>query len=101
LFRAPYGARWFGLRTAQKRLGLLGVMWTALGKDWKLPGTAVAAQLAAVAENGAIFCLHDGRGVQPNPGIRATLEAVGRLVPELEDKGYHFETVSEILCPKN
>jgi peptidoglycan/xylan/chitin deacetylase (PgdA/CDA1 family) len=101
LFRAPFGVRWFGLRRAQSRLGLLGVMWTALGSDWKLPGTAVAARLAAAAANGAIFCLHDGRGVQPAPDIRATLEAVGRLVPELEDRGYHFETVSEILCPKN
>ena len=28
LFRAPYGARWFGLRRAQAALGLTGVMWT-------------------------------------------------------------------------
>ena len=42
LFRAPYGARWFGLRAAQKRLGLLGVMWTAIGRDWVLSGAAVA-----------------------------------------------------------
>jgi peptidoglycan-N-acetylglucosamine deacetylase len=101
LFRAPYGARWFGLRAAQKRLGLLGVMWTAIGRDWVLSGEAVAARLSAAARNGAIFCLHDGRGVQREPDIRATLEATARLVPELRGKGYHFETVSEILCPKN
>ncbi len=101
LFRAPYGARWFGLRAAQKRLGLLGVMWTAIGRDWALSGAAVARRLSAAARNGAIFCLHDGRGVKREPDIRGTLEAVARLVPELKDRGYHFETVSEILCPKN
>src|SRR5438552_12236375 len=36
LFRAPFGARWFGLRKAQRELNLLGVMWTVLGLDWKL-----------------------------------------------------------------
>lgn len=101
LFRAPMGARWFGLRRAQRELGLLGVMWTAIGGDWKRPAEAVAARLSAAAVNGAILCLHDGRDVQLRPEIAATLGAVRRLLPELRDKGYHFESVSEILCPKN
>jgi peptidoglycan-N-acetylglucosamine deacetylase len=96
LFRAPFGARWFGLRAAQRKLGLLGVMWTAIGRDWKLPAPAVVARLAAAARNGAIFCLHDGRGT-----AGTCIEAVRRLIPSLLEKGYHFETVSEILCPKN
>ena len=96
LFRAPYGARWFGLRAAQRRLGLLGVMWTAIGRDWKLPAPAVVARLAAAARNGAIFCLHDSRAT-----AGTCIEAVRRLIPSLLEKGYHFETVSEILCPKN
>ncbi len=101
LFRAPYGCRWFGVRRAQRRLGLVGVMWTAAGLDWKLRAGAIAARLAAAASNGAIFCLHDGRKLQPHPGIRETLEALRRLIPELESRGFQFETVSELLCPKN
>jgi peptidoglycan-N-acetylglucosamine deacetylase len=101
LFRAPYGVRWFGLRAAQKRLGLTGVMWTAIGRDWKLPAAGVVARLSAAATPGAIFCLHDGRDLKPDPDISATLEAVARLIPQLKDRGYHFETVSEILCPTN
>jgi len=96
LFRAPYGARWIGLRAAQRELGLLGVMWTTIGKDWKLPAPAVVARLAAAARNGAIFCLHDSRAA-----AGTCIEALRRLIPALEDKGYHFETVSEIICPKN
>jgi peptidoglycan/xylan/chitin deacetylase (PgdA/CDA1 family) len=101
LFRAPYGVRWFGLRAAQRELNLLGVMWTTIGRDWKRPAEAVAARLRAAAANGAIFCLHDGRGVQVRPDIAATIGAVRRLLPELRDKGYHFGSVSEIICPKN
>jgi peptidoglycan/xylan/chitin deacetylase (PgdA/CDA1 family) len=99
LFRAPYGARWFGLREAQRRLDLLGVMWTTIGVDWKLTHERVTALLCRGARNGAIFCLHDGRVLQPRPDISVTLRAVERLLPMLIDKGYHFERVSDILCP--
>ena len=44
-FRAPYGVRWFGLREAQRRHGLTGVMWSTIGCDWKAPGERVAARL--------------------------------------------------------
>jgi peptidoglycan/xylan/chitin deacetylase (PgdA/CDA1 family) len=99
LFRAPYGARWFGMRRAQRELGLTGVMWTAIARDWKLPADAIVQRLLRYAQNGAIFCLHDGRGVAPRPDIRPTIEALSRLIPELSAKGYCFETVSQILCP--
>jgi peptidoglycan/xylan/chitin deacetylase (PgdA/CDA1 family) len=56
--------------------------------------------LAGVAP-GAVLCLHDGREVQANPDIRETVSAVGRLIPALRDRGYKFDTVSRLLCPKN
>ena len=97
LFRATYGVRWFGVRKAQKRLGLLHVMWTAIGSDWKLSGAQVAERLVARCENGAIFCLHDGRERNPDPDIRSTIQAVTRIVPLLQERGYEFRTVSELL----
>lgn len=99
LFRAPYGVRWFGLREAQQRLGLLGVMWTTIGVDWKGTSQQVASLLDRRARNGAIFCLHDGRTLEPRPDIGVTIRAVEQLLPLLIDKGYHFERVSDILCP--
>jgi peptidoglycan-N-acetylglucosamine deacetylase len=99
LFRAPFGVRWFGLREAQERLHLLGVMWTALGVDWKWPGERVAFSLLRRAANGAIFCLHDGRELAHRPDISSTLRAVRRLLPILVDRGFHFEKVTDILCP--
>jgi peptidoglycan-N-acetylglucosamine deacetylase len=100
-FRAPYGVRWFGLRRAQQRLGLLGVMWTVIGRDWKWPAARVAARIQAGAANGSIICLHDGRVTQRAPDIRATIEAVKASIPVLKDHGFRFETVSQILCPRN
>jgi peptidoglycan/xylan/chitin deacetylase (PgdA/CDA1 family) len=99
LLRAPYGVRWFGFRQMQERLGLLGVMWTVIGRDWKLPAGDIAARVLSNAGDGAIICLHDGRGTHREPDIRQTVEAVRRIVPELLAAGYHFETVSQILCP--
>jgi len=99
LFRAPYGARWFGLRDAQRRLGLMGVMWTTIALDWKWPAARVARRLMSGAQNGAIFCLHDGRRLDARPDIRVTVEALSEVLPKLVERGFHFERVTEILCP--
>jgi peptidoglycan/xylan/chitin deacetylase (PgdA/CDA1 family) len=76
-------------------------MWTVLGLDWKLTADRIARRVLAGTQNGAIICLHDGRRVEENPDIGATLEAVGRLIPALQSRGFRFETVSQLLCPTN
>lgn len=99
LMRVPYGVRWFGLREAQRRLELTGVMWTVIGLDWRLDSGAVARRVLHKTVNGAILCLHDGRGSENKPDIRVTVEAVRLIVPELLGRGYRFERVSDLLCP--
>jgi peptidoglycan-N-acetylglucosamine deacetylase len=101
LLRAPFGVRWFGFAPVQRKLDLLGVMWTVLGRDWKLPGAAVLRRIQRSAGNGCIICLHDGREARIRPDIRETVIAVERLLPLLREQGYRFETVSQILCPTN
>ncbi len=96
LMRAPYGVRWFGFREMQQSLGLTGVMWTVIGRDWKLPAAAIAARVLANAADGAIICLHDAREMQRDPDVSQTIEAVHRIVPALLQQGYHFETVSQL-----
>jgi peptidoglycan/xylan/chitin deacetylase (PgdA/CDA1 family) len=100
-FRAPYGVRWFGMGRAQQRLSLTGVMWSAIGRDWRLNSAQVFGRLANGARNGAILCLHDGRELQMRPDINETVEAVRRLIPALLERGYRLQTVSELLCPKS
>jgi peptidoglycan/xylan/chitin deacetylase (PgdA/CDA1 family) len=98
LMRAPFGVRWFGFREMQQRLGLTGVMWTIIGRDWLLDGPAIAQRVLSAGDrlDGGIICLHDGRGVEPNRPITSTLEAVRRIIPELLERGYHFETISNL-----
>jgi peptidoglycan-N-acetylglucosamine deacetylase len=96
-FRAPYGVRWFGLRTAQHQLGLTGVTWTLIGRDWKWPACRIARLILHRAQNGAIICLHDGRGTSPSPDIRATIDAVEAVVPRLKAEGYRFVTLTDML----
>jgi peptidoglycan/xylan/chitin deacetylase (PgdA/CDA1 family) len=101
LMRAPYGVRWFGFGEMQEHLRLTGVMWSVLGRDWKLPARAIADRVVSGARDGAIVCLHDGRGMLKDPDINSTIEAVRRIVPALLEKGYRLETVSQLLCPTN
>jgi peptidoglycan/xylan/chitin deacetylase (PgdA/CDA1 family) len=99
--RAPFGARWFGFREMQQRLGLMGVMWSIIGKDWVLDAAGIARRVLSHAANGSIICLHDGRELSPKPNIETTLEAVRRIVPDLLGRGFEFLTVSDLLCPTN
>ena len=99
LMRAPFGVRWFGYPRMQEALGLMGVMWTVIGLDWKLPAADICERVLKAARNGAIICLHDGRGVATRPDATASLEAVKRILPALLERGYHFETITQILCP--
>ncbi len=101
LFRAPFGVRWPGMREAQRRLHLMGVMWTVIGCDWKLDSRAIVRRVLPKIENGAIICLHDGRELQVRPDVEPTLDAVRRLLPILKAEGYRFETVSQLICPTN
>ena len=95
--RAPYGMRWRGLGRAQRRLGLVGAMWTAIGHDWEWDAERVAAHVLRKAAPGGILCLHDGRDTRPNPDISVTLDAVRRIVPRLKAQGYEFRTLSGML----
>ena len=97
LFRSPFGIRWFGMRRAQSRLGLTGVMWTASGYDWMSTAEQVVGILEKRAMNGAIFCLHDGRRTWANRDISSTINAVATLVPMLLDRGFYCESVGQMI----
>jgi peptidoglycan-N-acetylglucosamine deacetylase len=99
-FRAPYGVRWPGLRRAQNRLCLTGVMWTAIARDWKWPSPRISRLLLSRAASGGILCLHDGRELKRSPDIRATLDALEFALPILKARGFSFETVSQIISSR-
>ena len=100
LLRPPYGFRWFGMRAVQHRLGLLGILWTVIGNDWKWPAPRIASHVLQHCAPGGIICLHDGRDIQPTPDVGPMIAAVKQIVPALQDQGYRFERVTEILRPE-
>lgn len=97
LFRAPFGVRWAGLAQAQRKLGLMGVVWTSISRDWVLSADAIVDRMLKSAKPGAILCFHDGRELAMRPDISATVESVRRLLPIWLDQGYEFVTVSELI----
>jgi peptidoglycan/xylan/chitin deacetylase (PgdA/CDA1 family) len=97
VFRAPFGLRWYGLRRAQRRLGLTGAMWTVIGFDWSEPAEVVTKTFLEQAANGAIFCLHDGRRTRVNPDISATVKALAEMLPRLMERGFHFESLASMM----
>ena len=98
-FRAPFGERWFGLGKAQNTCGLEGAMWTVLARDWILEAPAIEKRILSGAENGAIFCLHDGRGTASNPNISQIISALEVALPALKSRGFQLVSLSKLLNP--
>lgn len=96
-FRAPYGVRWFGMRSTLRQLGLTHAAWTALARDYSLDADSIVNHLAARVRPGAILCFHDGREMRHHPDISPTLAALERLLPKWIDEGYGFATLSELI----
>jgi len=95
-FRAPYGARWFGLAAAQEKHGLTGLMWTAIASDWRLSAPEIAARMQARTRPGAVFCFHDGRELAQDPDISSTLGALACLLPAWRKAGYELIPAGEM-----
>ena len=90
LFRPPYGLRVPALKRVLPQLGLCGVHWTVIGKDWKWDAPRIAKHVLARADKGGIVCLHDGDRVRPEADRAPTLEAVRVVVPRLRARGFRF-----------
>jgi peptidoglycan/xylan/chitin deacetylase (PgdA/CDA1 family) len=91
LLRPPYGA----ITTREKRwvrndLGYEIILWDVDPLDWRNPGpTVVTNRIVKETRAGSIVLSHD---------IHAqTIEAMPETLRELEEKGFKFVTVSELL----
>ncbi len=96
LFRAPYGLRWFGLRSVLAEFGLTGVMWTVIGYDWEWEAEEIARHVETQASPGGIICLHDGDRTSSQVDRRPTIRALRLLIPRLYDHGYGFVTAGQM-----
>lgn len=87
VMRPPYG------KTDERILKLAGmaqILWNIDPRDWQnRDNVAIGDSVIGGAEPGGIVIMHD---IYPT-----TVDAIGRIIDELKNKGYTFATVSELL----
>lgn len=85
--RAPYGDVSF---YQLKKLDVVFISWTFSTYDWKdKDADYIYERIMKKASDGDIILLHDTK--------KATVEAVLRAIPELQEQGYEFVRVDELL----
>lgn len=93
-FRSPYGYKRIRLPWVLAQLKKINVLWNVDPRDYQAASAdAVVTHVLDKVRPGSIVLLHDGGGDRS-----LTVEATARLVPRLQEQGYHFKTVSELLA---
>jgi peptidoglycan-N-acetylglucosamine deacetylase len=94
LFRPPRGRYNKRLSRIAGEAGYKTILWSIDSRDWSNPGTAqIVKNIMSDVRNGDIILLHDQGGNRTQ-----TLQALARIIPKLEDKGYQCVTVSQLLA---
>ncbi len=92
-FRPPWG-HWNAMTAAQAySRGIQPMMWDVMAEDWRGDTTAqeIAHKLRTRTFDGAVICLHDGRGKNNAPA--RTIAALHQVLPQWLAAGYCFQTV--------
>lgn len=94
LFRPPYGDYDNLLIDTCKDMGLYAIQWDVDTLDWKnLSGREIALRVINGAKNGSIILCH-------NNGMH-TAEALPMLFSTLQNRGYTFVPISELIYKEN
>ena len=92
-FRPPWG-HWNMVSAAQAyRCGIRPMLWDVMAEDWRGDTTVaeIAYKLLTRTFDGAVICLHDGRGKNNAPS--RTIAALRQVLPQWLKAGYCFQTV--------
>ena len=94
LFRAPYGDYDDLLIDTARSMGLYTIQWDVDSLDWKnLSGTEIALRIVNGAKNGSIILCH-------NNGLH-TAEALPMIFSTLQNRGYEFVPIGELIYKEN
>ncbi|GAA5227976.1 polysaccharide deacetylase family protein [Paeniglutamicibacter antarcticus] len=86
LIRPPFGAIPTSLK---KTLDVPVALWSVDTLDWQTRDTKKTVKAAEKVEPGSIVLMHDIH--------ESTIKAMPRILTDLQAKGYHFVTVSELI----
>ena len=93
-FRPPYGDYNDRLINTCKSLSLYPIQWSVDSLDWKdLSAKQIYDRVISKATNGSIVLFH-------NQGLH-THEAIADIIDTLQNKGYEFKTVYELIYKDN
>jgi peptidoglycan/xylan/chitin deacetylase (PgdA/CDA1 family) len=89
LFAPPYGEVNQRISEIAASIGYKTIMWSADTVDWQRPSPEIIEQRAVnKASDGGIILMHP---------TKPSLQALSNIIDSLENKGYHFVTVSKLL----
>jgi peptidoglycan/xylan/chitin deacetylase (PgdA/CDA1 family) len=90
LFRPPGGDYDRDVAMSAMSLGYITVLWTDDPGDYASPGDKViTTRLLQKIDNGGIILIHDG--------IQQTIDVLPQILKYLQDKGYKFVTMDEMI----
>ena len=92
-FRAPYGRKLLVLPYILSKIRKKNILWNLDAKDYEASSSEVIENnVLEHVHPGSIILMHDGGGERSQ-----TLVATERLLKTLQEKGYKFKTVSELI----
>lgn len=96
LFRPPYGFLYNELVEKLRDMNYNVIAWSVDSLDWQEdPVEEIASRVLDNVENGSIILMHDGAD---SVGDRTnTIESLKKIIPTLQEQGYEFVTVPELL----
>jgi len=96
LFRPPYGFLYEELVEELDRLDYSVIGWSVDAFDWQeISPQEIIDNVQSMIHPGAIILMHDGTDAEGDQ--TETIEALRQLIPELQEQGYEFVTVPELL----
>lgn len=103
LFRSPYGADNSWLYHFVKETGYVTIEWTVTGHNGRkeIPYDSIIKNVLDGVENGAIILLHDGNRLLKGSDRSHVVKALPSIIESLEQKGYQFVTVPQLLNIEN
>jgi len=96
LFRAPYGFLYNELVEKLSDMDYSVVVWSVDSLDWQEdPPEVITDNVLNNVQPGAIVLMHDGGDWDADR--TSTIESLRKIIPTLQEQGYQFVTVPELL----
>jgi peptidoglycan/xylan/chitin deacetylase (PgdA/CDA1 family) len=94
IYRSPHGLKNRRLFRVTRRLGLQIWAWSrGIWDTDRPPADTLVARATRFARDGMVLLLHDGRGDEMAPDVSSMLQALPRILTELQRRQFAFATL--------